>query len=91
MYSSPNIVRGINPIRLRWACPVDRMEEDESSFKILTGTPLGKIPLERPRFRWEDNIRIKEIGINTRNWVVLVQDREYWRALVYTALNLRVQ
>jgi hypothetical protein len=33
---------------------------------------------------------LKEIGINTRNWVVLVQDRNYWRALVNAALNFRV-
>ena len=50
---------------------VARMEEDRSSFKILTGKPIGKRPLGRPRSRWEDNIRmdLKEIGINTRNWV----------------------
>ena len=37
----------------------------------------GKSPLERPRHRWEDNIRmsLKEIGINMRNWVVSAQDR----------------
>ena len=47
-----------------------------SAFKILTGKPIGKRPLERPRRRWEDNIRIylKEIGNNTRN---LAQDRDY--------------
>ena len=57
------------------------MEEDRSSFKILTGTPLGK-----PRHRWEDNLRmdIREIGINTRNWVDSAQNRNYWRALVNT-------
>ena len=40
-----------------------------SAFKILTGTPAGKRPLERPRRRWEDNIRmdLKEMGIITRN------------------------
>ena len=40
-----------------------------SAFKILTGTPAGKRPLESPRLRWEDNIGmdLKEIGINTRN------------------------
>ena len=54
---SPNIVRVIKPRRLIWACHVARMEED-SSFKILTGTPTGKRPLGRFRGRWEDNIRI---------------------------------
>ena len=45
------------------------MEEGGSAFKILTGKPIGKRPLGRPRRRWEDNIRIdlKEIVINTRN------------------------
>ena len=44
------------------------------------------------RRRLEDNIRmdLKEIGINTRNWVDFAQDRNYWRALVNAALNLRV-
>ena len=66
---------------------VARMEESRSAFKILTVAPLG-----RPRRRWEDNIRmnIKEIGINTRNWVDSAQDRDYLSALVNAALNLRV-
>ena len=48
---------------------VARMEEGRISFKILTGTPEGKIRLERPKRTWEDNIRMdfKEVGINTRN------------------------
>ena len=64
---------------------VARKEEGRSTFKILTG-------LGRPRRRWEDNIRmyIKEMGINTRHWVDLAQDRDYWRALVNAVLNLRV-
>ena len=63
-----------------------------SAFKILTGKPTGKRPLGRPRRRWEDNIRmnLEEIGINAGNWVDLAQDRNYWRALVNAALNLRV-
>ena len=32
----------------------------------------------------------EEIGIHTRNWVDWAQDRDYWRALVIAALNLRV-
>ena len=60
--------------------------------KILTGKPKGKRPLGRPRRRWEDNIRmdLEEIGINAGNWVDSAQDRNYWRALVNAALNLRV-
>ena len=48
--------------------------------KILTGIPAGKSPLRRPGRRWEDNIRmdLKEICINTRNWVDFAQDRDYW-------------
>ena len=63
------------------------MEEGRSALKILKGKPLG-----RPRHRWEDNIRmdLEEIGINAGNWVDSAQDRDYWRALMNVALNLRV-
>ena len=46
-----------------------------SAFKVLTGTPTGKRPLGKPRRKWKDTTRmdVKEIGINTRNWV-----RDYW-------------
>ena len=69
--------------RLGWASHVARMEEGRSAFKILTGTSAGKRPLERPRHKWEDNIRIdlREIGFNTRNWVDSAQGRYYWRTL----------
>ena len=68
------------------------MEEDRSAVKILAGTPAGKRPLGRPRHRWVDNIRIKlkEIGISTRNWVDSAQNRNYWRAFMNAALVLRV-
>ena len=59
---------------------------------ICTGKPTGKIPLGRPRRRWEDNNRmdLKEIGINTRDWVDSAQDRDCWRALVIAASSVRV-
>ena len=55
------------------------MEERRSAFKILTSKLTGKRPLGRPRRRWEDNIRmdLKEVGINTKNWVDSAMDREY--------------
>ena len=52
------------------------MEENRSALKILTGKPTGKRLSGRPRRRWEANIRtdLKEIGVNTRNWVGSTQD-----------------
>ena len=68
------------------------MEEGRSAFKILTGNPTGKRPLGRPTHRWENNIRmdLEGIGISAANWVDSTQDRDYGRALVNAALNLRV-
>ena len=59
---------------------------------MLTGKPTGKGPLGRPRRRWEDNVRmdLEEIDINAGKWVDSAQDRNYWRALVNAALNLRI-
>ena len=64
---------------MRWAGPVVRMEVGWRVLKILTGKTTEKRPLGRPRRRWEDNIRIdlKEICVNTRNWVDSVQDKDY--------------
>ena len=58
MYRSPNIVRVIISIRLRWAGHAARMEESRSAFKILTGTPTGKRPLGRLKRKCEGNIRM---------------------------------
>ena len=56
------------------------------------GKPTEKRPSGRPRSRGEDHISmdLKEIGINTRNWVDSAQDRDYWRVLVNWTLNLQV-
>ena len=92
LYRSSNIARVIKSRRLRWAGHVARMEESRSAIKMLTGKPTGKRPLGRPRRRWEDNIRmdLEEIGINAGNWLDSAQDRDYWKAIVNAALNLRV-
>jgi hypothetical protein len=56
------------------------------------GKPEGKRPLGRPRRRWVDNIKmhLKEIGWDGVNSIDLAQDRDQWRALVNTVMNLRV-
>jgi hypothetical protein len=55
------------------------------------GKPEGKRPVGRPLRRWEDNIRmvLREIGWGGVDWIDLVQDRDQWRALVNTVMNLR--
>jgi hypothetical protein len=56
------------------------------------GKPKGKRPLGRPRRRWVDNIKMDLIGIgwDGMDWIHLTQDRDQWRALVNTVMNLRV-
>ena len=58
------------------------MEESRSAFKVLTGKPTWKKPVGRSQRRSETIIRmnLKEIGVDMRNWVDLVQDRDYCRA-----------
>jgi hypothetical protein len=63
-----------------------------NAYRILVGKPEGKRPLRRQRRRWVDNIKMDlgEIGWDGRDWIELVQDRDQWRALVNTVMNLRV-
>jgi hypothetical protein len=59
--------------------------------KYLVGKPEGKIPLGRPGRRWECiQIYLKVIGWNGVDWIHLAQDRDRWRALVNTIMNLWV-
>ena len=60
--------------------------------RVLVGKPEGKRPLGRPRHRWKDNIKIdlQEVGGGCGDWMELAKDRDKWRALVSTVMNLRV-
>jgi hypothetical protein len=73
-----------------WTC--SRHGEGRGVYRVLVGRPEGKRPLERPRHRREDNIKmdLREIGIDGANWIQLVQDRVQWWAFVNTVMNLRV-
>jgi hypothetical protein len=59
---------------------------------LLVGKPEGKRPLGRSRRRWVDTIKmdLSEIGCDGMDWIDLAQDRDQWRALVNTVMNLRV-
>jgi hypothetical protein len=68
------------------------MGEKRNAYRILVGKLEEKRPLRRPRRRWVDNIKIDlgEIGWVGMFWIDLAQDRDQWRALVNTVMNLRV-
>jgi hypothetical protein len=68
------------------------MGETRNAYRILVGKPEGKRPLGRPRRRWVDNIKmdLTEIGWDGVDWIELTQDRDQWRALVNTVMNLGV-
>ena len=69
-----------------------RMGEGREMYRILVGKPEGNRPLGRPRRRWKDNIKmdLQEVGGGCEDWMELAQDRDRWRALVSTVMNLGV-
>jgi hypothetical protein len=92
LYSSHSIIRVIKSRRMRWAGHVARMGEVRDAYSILVGRPEGRRPLGRPKRRWEDNIKMdlrEEVFVDV-DWIHLAQDRDRWRALVNTMMNLRV-
>jgi hypothetical protein len=81
----------ISETKTNWrACSTNG--EKRNAYRILVGTPERKRSLGRPRHRWVGNIKIDvgEIGWGGMDWIDLAQDRDQWRALVNTVMNLRV-
>jgi hypothetical protein len=78
--------------RMRLAGHVARIWKKRNAYKLLVGKPEGRRPLGRPKRRWFDNIRmdLAEVGWGDVDWIGLAQDRDRWRALVNSVLNLRV-
>jgi hypothetical protein len=89
LYSSPSIIRIIK-LRMGGACSTNG--EKKNAYRLLVGKPEGKRPLGRPRRRWVDNIKMNlgEVGWSDVDWIGLTKDRNRWRALVNSVLNLRV-
>ena len=69
-----------------------RMGEGRGVHRVLVGKHEGKSLLGRPRRRWEDNIKmdLQEVGGGYGDWMELAQNRESWRAVMSTVMNLRV-
>jgi hypothetical protein len=60
-------------------------------YRALVGKSEGNRPLGRPRHRRENiKMNLHEVGCGGMDWNELAQERERWRALVNTVMNLRV-
>jgi hypothetical protein len=72
---------------MRWEGHAALMGEKRNACRLLVGKPEG-----RPRRRWVDNISMDlgEVGWGDVDWIGLAKDRNRWRALVYSVLNLLV-
>jgi hypothetical protein len=68
------------------------MGERRGIYRLLVGKPEGKTPLERPRHRWEDNIKmeLQEVGCGGMELIELPQDRDRWQELLNAVMNLWV-
>jgi hypothetical protein len=69
------------------------MGEKRNAYRLLVGKSGGKRPLGRPRHRWMDNIRMdlgEVAGWGVVDWIGLAKDRNRWRALVNSVMNLQV-
>jgi hypothetical protein len=72
--------------------PCSTNGEKRNAYRLLVGKTEGKRPLGRPRRRWVNNIKMDlgEVGRGDVDWIGLAQDRNRWRAVVNSVLNLRV-
>jgi predicted small integral membrane protein len=79
---------GLSQDRDRWRALVNAV----FNLRVVGGKARGKRPLRRPRRGWLDNIRMDlvEVGWGDVEWIGLAQDRDTWRALVNSVMNLRV-
>jgi hypothetical protein len=77
---------------MRWAGHVALLGERRGVYRVLVGKLEGKVPLGRPRRRWDDNIKmdLQEMRFGDTDWIELARDTDRWRALENAVINLRV-
>jgi hypothetical protein len=77
-------------VEIKWH--VARIGGKRNAYRILVRKPERKRQLGRPRRRWMDNVKmdLREIGWGDMDWIDLAQDRDQWRALANTVMNLRI-
>jgi hypothetical protein len=92
LYSSLSIIRMIKSRRMRLTGHVARMGEKKNTYMISVGMSEGQRPIGRPRRMWVYNVKMELKGdrMGYLDWIDLAQDRDQWRALVNTVMNLWV-
>jgi hypothetical protein len=92
LYSSPDIIRQIKSRRMRWVGHVAQMGEWRNVYRVLVRKTEGKRPFGRPRYRWEDGLKMDlwEIGLGGVEWIHLAQDSDHWQALMNAVMNFWV-
>ena len=89
----PHVIIGvIKWTGMWWVGHVARMGETGGAYRVLVGTPEWKGPFGRPGRRWENNNKthLQLAGWGDVDWIDLAWGRDWWRALVSAAMNLRV-
>jgi hypothetical protein len=95
LFWSPNIIRHTKLRRMRWAWHVARTTVEGKVHKVMVGKPEGENSLGRARRRWEEGVKmdLRDPGCGGGGgcveWIHLAPDRDRWRAVVNTAMNLR--
>jgi hypothetical protein len=90
LYSLPNIIRMIKSRRMSGSRHVAQMGVEFYVNRISVGKQEGKSSLVKSRYRWINNIKmdLREIGWHGKD---VVHNRDQWRAIVNTVMNLQVQ